>query len=264
MRFGCCTSLWEDTILQLAGAGADYAEAGFSGGLPGRTLDQVRERAAQLEDAGISVEAMNGFFPGELRLTGPEADVSAVDRYLEENLPKAAALGVKVIVFGSGGARRVPDGFPKEEAFAQLVELGRSHIGPALGAYGITCCVEPLNPLECNIFTTTGESFEVVRQVNHPYFQLLVDLYHFDMFQEQLSQIGGYRDHLLHTHIASAKNARQIPMPGDGEDYAAFFHALKGIGYPGRMSLEGNVSQGLAQIKTSLDYLKALAREAGL
>ncbi|MGI6254104.1 MAG: sugar phosphate isomerase/epimerase family protein [Acutalibacter sp.] len=264
MKFGCCTSLWEDTILQVAGVGADYAEVGFSGCLPGRTLEQIRDRGAQLEETGIRVEAMNGFFPGDLRLTGPEADPSAVDRYLEENLPKAAALGVEVVVFGSGGARRVPNGFPKEEAFAQLVELGREHIGPALGAYGITCCLEPLNPLECNIFTTTEESFELVRQVDHPNFQLLVDLYHFDMSQEQLSQIPGYRGHLCHTHIASAKNARQIPMPGDGEDYGSFFQALKDIGYQGRMSLEGNISQGVPQIGTSLAYLKDLARQAGL
>lgn len=264
MKLGCCTSLWEDTILQLVGAGADYAEAGFSGSLPGKTLDQVRERAAQLEEAGIHVEAMNGFFPGELRLTGPEADFSAVDRYLEENLPKAAALGVKVVVFGSGGARRVPEGFPQEEAFAQLVELGREHIGPALGAYGMTCCVEPLNVKECNILTTSREGFELVRQANHPHFQLLVDLYHFDLAQEPLSEIGDYRGHLLHTHIASATNSREIPMPRDGENYTAFFQALKNIGYTGRMSLEGNISQGLPQIKTSLSYLKSLAQEAGL
>ncbi len=263
MKFGCCTSLWEDEILQLAQAGADYAEVGFSGSLPDRTLDQVRERAAQLESAGIQVETMNVFFPGTLRLTGLDADFAQVDRYLTENLPKAAALGVKVVVFGSGGSRRVPEGFPQEEAFAQLAELGREHIGPALEAYGITCCVEPLNARECNILTTSREVFDLVRRADHPCFQLLIDLYHFDLAQEALSEIGQYQQHLRHTHIASAKNNREIPMPGDGENYAGFFQALKNIGYTGRMSLEGNASQGLPQIKASLSCLKQFAQEAG-
>ena len=126
MKLGCCASLWEDMILKLPAAGADYAEAGFSS-LMGKSLDQVRARAAQLEKAGVSLESMNVLFPGDIRLTGPQADFSAVDSYLEENLPKAQALGVKVVVFGSGGARRVPEGFPQEEAFAQLVELCREH-----------------------------------------------------------------------------------------------------------------------------------------
>lgn len=145
MKLGCCASLWEDMILKLPAAGADYAEAGFSS-LMGKSLDQVRPRAAQLEKAGVSLESMNVLFPGDFRLTGPQADFSAVDSYLEENLPKAQALGVKVVVFGSGGARRVPEGFPQEEAFAQLVELCREHIAPAVAAHGITCCVEPPEP----------------------------------------------------------------------------------------------------------------------
>ena len=263
MKLGCCASLWEDMILKLPAAGADYAEAGFSS-LMGKSLDQVRARAAQLEKAGVSLESMNVLFPGDIRLTGPQADFSAVDSYLEENLPKAQALGVKVVVFGSGGARRVPEGFPQEEAFAQLVELCREHIAPAAAAHGITCCVEPLNQKETNILTTSGECFRLVEAVNHPNLQLLVDLYHFDLAQEPLSEIADYRDHLLHTHIASATNSREIPMSGDGENYAAFFQALKNIGYTGRMSLEGNISQGLPQIKTSLSYVKSLAQEAGL
>ena len=100
MKLGCCASLWEDMILKLPAAGADYAEAGFSS-LMGKSLDQVRARAAQLEKAGVSLESMNVLFPGDFRLTGPQADFSAVDSYLEENLPKAQALGVKVVVFGS-------------------------------------------------------------------------------------------------------------------------------------------------------------------
>ena len=38
---------------------------------------------------------------------------------------RLARLGTQIVVFGSGGARRVPEGFSKEEAFKQLVEFGK-------------------------------------------------------------------------------------------------------------------------------------------
>ena len=244
MKLGCCASLWEDMILKLPAAGADYAEAGFSS-LMGKSLDQVRARAAQLEKAGVSLESMNVLFPGDFRLTGPQADFSAVDSYLEENLPKAQALGVKVVGFGSGGARRVPEGFP-----------------PAAAAHGITCCVEPLNQKETNILTTSGECFRLVEAVNHPNLQLLVDLYHFDLEGESLSALVGYRGRLGHCHIASAQNSRLVPQPWDGQDYLPFFRALAAMGYEGRLSLEGDTRGGLPQIRSSLAYLRQLIGQA--
>lgn len=161
MKLGCCASLWEDMILKHARRWGGLRRSGLFL-VVGKSLDQVRARAAQLEKAGVSLESMNVLFPGDFRLTGPQADFSAVDSYLEENLPKAQALGVKVVVFGSGGARHVPEGFPQEEAFAQLVELCREHIASAAAAHGITCCVEPLNRKETNILTTSGECFRLV------------------------------------------------------------------------------------------------------
>lgn len=136
MKIGCCVSLWEELALQLPAAGADYAEGGFSS-LRDKTLAQVKSRAGQLAGAGLDTPVMNLLFPGDFQLTGPQAEFSTVDRYLEENLPKAAVFGVKTLVFGSGGARRVPEGFPQEEAFAQLVELCRDHIAPAVEAQGM-------------------------------------------------------------------------------------------------------------------------------
>ena len=263
MRFGCCTSLWEDQILALPDTGADYVEVAFSS-LQEKTLSQVKERAAQLTACGVTLEAMNVLFPGTLHLTGPETDFTLVDRYLAENLPKAVVLGGKVLVFGSRGSRRVPDGFPYDQGFSQLIELCKEHIAPAMKAHGIICCVEPLNRKECNILTSSKESFQLVQAVDHPNLRLLVDLYHFDMEKESLEEISRYKGALCHTHIASAKNNRLIPLPEDGEDYLSFFRALKAIGYTGRMSLEGSMPGGLPQISQSLAYLRNLAQIAGI
>ena len=199
MKIGCCVSLWEDLIFHLPQAGCQYAEGGFSS-LADKSLDQVRTRAAQLEKAGVRLETMNVLFPGDFHLTGPQADFAAVDNYLEENLPKAQALGVSMVVFGSGGARRVPEGFPQEGAFAWEGE--------------------PLSALE------------------------------------------SYRGRLGHCHIASAQNSRLLPQPWDGQDYLPFFQTLAAMGYEGRLSLEGDTRGGLSQIRSSLEYLQALASQA--
>lgn len=263
MKIGCCVSLWEELALQLPAAGADYAEGGFSS-LRDKTLAQVKSRAGQLAGAGLDTPVMNLLFPGDFQLAGPQAEFSTVDRYLEENLPKAAAFGVKTLVFGSGGARRVPEGFPQEEAFAQLVELCRDHIAPAVETQGMVCCLEPLQRGECNILTSSQEAFQLVQAVGRPGVQLLVDLFHFDLEQEPLSVISRYQGHLGHCHIASARNHRLLPQPWDGEDYLPFFQALQSIGYTGRLSLEGDTRGGLWQARSSLAYVKELARQAGL
>ena len=82
-------------------------------------------------------------FPGDIRLTGPQADFSAVDSYLEETCPRPRRWAVRWWSLAAGGASRVPRACPRRRAFAQLVELCREHIAPAAAAHGITCCVEP-------------------------------------------------------------------------------------------------------------------------
>lgn len=257
MRFGCCVSLLDDTILRLPQAGADYAETGFST-LRDLSLAQCRERAQALEEAGVPVPVMNLLFPGDLTLTGPGVDLPAVEDYLDQGLEKAALFGVKKLVFGSGGARRVPDGFPKEAAWEQLLALCREVIAPRMERRGMVCCIEPLNQGECNILNTCTEGFRLARAVDRPGVRLLVDLYHFDLEGEPRPSLEQYRGYLCHAHIASAKNGRLIPLPGDGEDYQEFFRHLAAAGYQGEVSLEGNMPGGLEQIKASLTYLRSL------
>ena len=46
-----------------------------------------------------------------------------------------------LIVFGSGGARRIPDGFDRTRAWAQLVDFGR-RIGPLAEERGVTIAMQ--------------------------------------------------------------------------------------------------------------------------
>ena len=70
----------------------------------------------------IPLAASMSFVPGAIKLTGPDVDPAKQMSYVTGLLGRLNKLGVKVVVFGSGGARRVPDGFSKDEAFTQLVD----------------------------------------------------------------------------------------------------------------------------------------------
>ena len=59
------------------------------------------------------------------------------------NVKTAKELGLKIIVFGSGGARKVPEGFSQDEAYKQLVEFAK-RIAPEAKKRGIVVAVEPL------------------------------------------------------------------------------------------------------------------------
>ena len=61
----------------------------------------------------------------KLRVTGPDIDRDQQTVYVRKAFDRLARLGTQIVVFGSGGARRVPDGFSKDDALKQLVDFGR-------------------------------------------------------------------------------------------------------------------------------------------
>jgi hypothetical protein len=44
--------------------------------------------------------------------------------YVAKAFDRVARLGVRIVVFGSGGARRVPEGYPRDDAVRQMVDFG--------------------------------------------------------------------------------------------------------------------------------------------
>lgn len=256
---GLCGSLFDDRLLSLPKTGAAYAEVGFSE-LAGHAKEEISERAARLHERGVPTPAANVMFPGSIPLTGPKVDKGEIAQYLDSTLEKASPLGLSRLVLGSGGSRRVPEAFSREKAFDQLCELLSDLISPALKKYGITCCIEPLNRRECNILNTCRESAKLVRAVDKDNIRLLVDLYHFQIEGEEISSLSDYGDILAHAHIASEKNSRALPQPGDGEDYAPFFQALHEIGYEGKLSLEGSIAEDFFScVQSSVAFLNSLA-----
>ena len=218
--------------------GFDYVELGVTeiAALSDADFEVALEQAKKV---GIPTPNANLFLPATFRLTGPDA-ASPEEQlaYVKKAFARLNRLGVRILCFGSGGARRVPDGFSKEEALAQLVAFGK-RIAPEARANGITIVIEPLRRQETNIINTTAEGLALVKAVGDPNFELLIDFFHLASEKEDPAFILEARDHIRHLHMANPQG-RVFPQQWEEYDYAPFFANLRKIGYAGGISIEGS------------------------
>ena len=152
----------------------------------------------------------------------------------------AHALGVETVVFGSGGARRVPEGFSHVTAWRQIADFLRL-VGEYGEKYQINTALEPLRRKECNIINLVSEGTLLSALVNHPRVGVLGDTFHMLCGSEPWAALEYAGEKLLHVHISHPLpdlSGRDFPAPGDGCDYAEIFQALKRMGYQGDVSLE--------------------------
>jgi sugar phosphate isomerase/epimerase len=151
-------------------------------------------------------------------------------------ISRAARTGTTVLVFGSAGARNVPDGFDRAKAREQILAFDRMSAEVA-GKHGVTIVAEHLNRGESNIVNSVSEAMDYVRAVNHPNFQCLVDSYHFWLENEPLENLRDAMPWIRHVHLAD-KDGRVAPGESKKSDYRPFFRVLKDANYAGLISVE--------------------------
>ncbi len=258
-KFGVCLGYNDREKLQQAkDAGIDYFEFNFNA-ISNAENSQIAELKDFLKEIQIPCYAANGMFPGEMKLVGPDVDYIQIDEHLDRASEKLATIGGDTVVFGSGGARRCPDDWSYDAATEQLAELCREHIAPYMKKYALTCAIEPLRSGECNVITTAARGYEICRLANVPEVKLLVDLFHFDMENEERSSILNYKGYLQHMHIASAKNNRYYPTAIDNVNYKEFFDIVRNANYNTmRISLEGRYDNFAEEVKNSVSFLRTL------
>jgi sugar phosphate isomerase/epimerase len=264
LRLGCCGSrpssstdrVGVEDLEVLARIGFDYIELSLAdvAALPPPAFRSLKQH---LRGGGIPCEACNHFFPECVRLTGSGARLAAALEYAVAAMERAASLGVRIIVFGSSGARNVPPGFSKDIAWKQIVEL-LQHLGPIAAQHGITISIEPMSRRESNIINRAAEGLLLVREVNHPNIQLLIDYYHLMLEKENPDIILTAGPALRHVHFAEV--AGRVFPTEEKKDYALFFDSLRQAGYEGRCSLEGYTCDFAAEASRAFALLTRLAK----
>lgn len=254
MQFGVCGDI---SVAKIAlGESYDFFEGNVAKLLKPMEPDSAFEAVlSETEVAGINYYALNGFVPGHLKITGSDVDFSALEEFVVTAMERAERAKVEVIVFGSGGARRIPDEFDRQKADKQLVEFCKM-VAPVAYNHGVTVVVEPLNKKECNVLTTVDECAKLVNIVSHPGVRLLVDSYHLMLDNDSYDDIVKYGNLLAHVHISTVPN--RLPPGAELCDFSQFFRALKQSGYSGRVSIEAKISDPEKQLPAALELMRQL------
>ena len=255
IRLGICTDIENAGIMKEIGY--DYVELNLS-----RIAAMSEEEFGQLlqaaKESPLPVEAVNSMLPGSFSLCSEDGLSDLLKDYLEKAFGRAGQLGVAVAVFGSGGARSMPEGMRAEEGMEYLAAF--LHLAAPIAAKcGITIVIEPLRSQESNIINKVAEAQALAAKANEPNVKALADLYHMMSGNEACDALDNGIG-VFHTHIAERVN-RRYPKKGDGSDgdYAEFFRRLKAAGYEGRVSVEGRCENFAEEARLSFELLKGLA-----
>jgi D-psicose/D-tagatose/L-ribulose 3-epimerase len=251
VKVGYCSGL--KSLEAAKAAGFDYVELSATE-IASLSDEEFASAASRVKALGIPTPTANLFLPATLKVTGADVHPDQQMQHVRRVLSRLATLGTEIVVFGSGGARRVPDGFSREEAFTQLVDFSRRAAREAR-ANGITIAIEPLRRQETNIINTAAEGLDLVNTVSDPNFELMIDFYHLASEHEDPAIVFKAKDHLRHLHTANPKG-RVFPQVWDEFDYAPFFADLRAIGYDKRISVEASTPDLLIQAPPAIALLR--------
>jgi len=250
-RLGIVAPLEQDSLVYASG----FRMLGESVGRmlsPSLTEEQFQNNLVRIKKAKCKVLLCNIFFPGSIKIAGPAVDENRVLSYADTVLSRAKEAGLSFIILGSGGARRLPDGYDAVKAQADFIPLCRK-LAMVAGKYGITIALESLQAAETNFLVSLTSAAEVVRAVDHPNFKLNADIFHMSRGGESPQSIVDAADVLAYCEIAE-KESRSLPGV-KGDDFKPWLRALRGAKYKGYIFIEGNTSKPGNDMPLSFKYL---------
>ncbi|MBE6642435.1 MAG: sugar phosphate isomerase/epimerase [Ruminococcaceae bacterium] len=239
MRYGVCLGAkGKEYVSIIKKAGYDYIEGAFFS-IKSMDKNTFDEFARTVKDNEIKVETFNQYFPKtqDIKVVGEDVNFSFLKDYTEEGMERAASLGGKIVVVGSGKTRTIPEGFSFERAMEQNALFLR-FCGDIAQKYGIQIVIEPLNRGETNFINTVQDGIDVCKYTNHSNVFCLADFFHMYKNGETLEAIENSNGILKHVHIARANDDRAQPTMAEKDTCIMWSNALKKCGYTDRLTLE--------------------------
>ncbi len=256
MKFGVSLGTDIEKMKIAKELGYDYCEVNC-----GDIVNKPFEHIEAMKSVGIPVWAANCFIG--LRVVGEERDDEKIVEYLETLFSRGAFLGIKCFVFGSSGARKIPDGMSLSEGRAQIVDFLKNLVAPVAQKYNIPVAIEPLRPAECNAINTVADGVEVANAVNSPYIKVLADVKHMYEQGEDFNLLRELEGTIIHSHTSnpnpdpSLDKKRTFPKASDGFNQADFIEPLKAIGVE-TCSIEADVIDFYPDAKGAIELLAEL------
>ncbi len=202
--------------------------------------------------------AVNYFLPGNLEVIGPEVNEEAILAYTEVVFQRCQQIGVNLVVWGSGGSRRLPEGFEYEKAVDQFVYIAKK-VAIQAQKYDILLTVENLNKTEANFLNGFDEVVSVVKRVDEPNLMACVDIYHMLMDGDPPSMIELGEGITFHCDIA--EKADRDPPGTAGDEVVPYLQAMKAIGFKDKIVIEARWDDFSQEGPATLKYLEAKVKE---
>ncbi|CAM4491995.1 sugar phosphate isomerase/epimerase [Paenibacillus endophyticus] len=251
-RIGWCMGIEQAALL--ASKGFDYIECPLTS-LPLEDELALAKRLPLFLDSPLQVGAMNLFLPQSMLAVGPEVDRERLRRYVSKAGETISAIGAQIVVLGSGRQRMIPEGWSKQQAEEQLLEL-LQWISEEWTGNGAVLALEPLNRKESNLINRVEEAVQLVRQLNHANIRVLADFYHMDEEDEPLDTLLAHKEWIAHIHVADTGRL----APGTGSyPYERFSQLLREMNYTGMISAECTLKEGDTELADSLAFMKRMA-----
>jgi sugar phosphate isomerase/epimerase len=250
-QLGIVASIDQDSLVYASGFRM-FGESVSRTISPALTAEQFQQNLTRIKNAKCRLFICNVFFPGTFKIAGPDVDEKRVLDYADSVFARAKQAGVSFIVLGSGGARRIPDGYDVKKAEADFVVLCRK-LAINASKYGIKVILESLEAVETNFIITLTSAAAIVRAVNHPNFKLNADIFHMMREGESPQSIVDAADVLAYCEIAE-KQKRSLPGV-QGDDFKPYLRSLRKANYKGYIFIEGNTSDPRHDIPLAFAYL---------
>ena len=276
LKLGICNELFEDwpfdrvcrTVKEIGYDGLEIAPFTLAPLITDVSPARRRELKAIVEDAGLRTIGLHwllakteGFY-----LTSPDPKVRrATGDYLIALAEATHDLGGTLMVLGSPKQRNLLPGVTYDQAIRFAVDTFQRAM-PAIGALGVSLCLEPLAPNDTDFLNTCAQAMEVIHAVNHPHLKLHLDV------KAQSSEPSASVPELIKRYSAYAGHfhAQDVNLrgPGMGQvDFEPIMQALVGANYQGWVSVEVfDFSPGAEETaRRSIECLKrAIARAQGV
>jgi sugar phosphate isomerase/epimerase len=234
MLFGVCRGLDDYVAMECAKkAGIDYFETGF-GCLANFDDEKFNKGKEKLESLGLPCLIANGFIPGDMKLVGDEVDYKSLEDYLVRGFKRAEEIGVKIIVFGSGGARSYPEGFSPEKAREQFVYFLKEYAAPMAKKAGCIIVIEPLRFCESSMIHMVSDGIEMSRLSGADNVFGLADLYHVYGNNDDIDAMKQFNGMIKHCHIAEPEKRAYPSLAKDSDcvkaTYKKFLDVMSAAG----------------------------------
>ena len=256
MKFGVCIGTDIEKMKYIKSLGFDYAESHCQ-----EIVRKDKEYLDAMKATGIPVIAANCFIG--MKVVGEEKDETKIKEYLETLFANASYLGLKHLVFGSSGARRIPDGMTLEEGRAEIVDFLKNLVAPLAEKYNLPVAIEPLRPEECNAINTVADGVEIAKRAGSPYIKVLADVAHMYVQNESMESLLEYKGMIIHAHTSNPDPAPELdkkriyPKEGDSFSQSSFVNALNAIGVE-YCSIEADVLDFESDARDAYEVLKEL------